>query len=74
MPTVEQTVKADFARVFVQADWDLFKAMAEFHLERAARLKKTDMKYVPRRWRLLARNAQKRLFIGIGTKLLLKAF
>ena len=73
MASVEQTTRANFARVFVRSDWRLFKTVAEFHLERAAHLRKADMKHIPQIWRLLARNAQKRLFIGIGTELLLKA-
>jgi hypothetical protein len=73
MATVEQQTKAAFARLFVRADWRLFKTMAEFYFERAACLRKSDMTHVPTEWRLLARNAQKRLFIGIGTELLLKA-
>jgi hypothetical protein len=73
MASVEQTVKNQFARVFVQSDWKLFKVMGEFHLQRAANLKKADMQHVPDVWRLLARNAQKRLFIGIGSELVLKA-
>lgn len=73
MPSVEQVAKANFARVFVHKDWRLFKTIAEFHLENAARLRKSDMKHVPIRHRLLARNSQKRLSIGIGTELLLKA-
>jgi hypothetical protein len=73
MPSVEQLAKANFARVFVHKDWRLFKTIAEFHLENAARLRKSDMKHVPIRHRLLARNSQKRLSIGVGTELLLKA-
>lgn len=73
MATVEQLIKAEFARVFVKSDWHFFKAMAEFYLARAATLRKADVAYVPQTWRLLARNAQKRLFIGIGVELLLKA-
>lgn len=73
MPTVEQTVKAQFARVFTKSDWALFKRMAEFHLERAVYLRIADMKEIAKPWRLLARNSEKRLFIGIGTELLLKA-
>lgn len=72
MPSVEQAVKAQFARVFVQSDWQLFKRMAEFYLDRAAYLRTADMKRVAQPFRLLARNSEKRLFIGIGTELLLK--
>ncbi len=32
MSSIEQSVKAQFAKVFVQGDWRLFKRMAEFHL------------------------------------------
>lgn len=73
MPSIEQQVKAKFARVFVESDWRLFKRMAEFHLQRAAYLRSADMKRIAKQWRLLARNSDKRLFIGIGTELLLKA-
>jgi len=73
MPAVEQVTKATFARIFVKSDWHLFKAMAQFHLSRATSLRTADVAYVPQPWRLLARNAQKRLAIGIGTELLLKA-
>lgn len=47
--------------------------MAEFHFERAVFLRKSDMKRMAPTWRLLARNADKRLLIGLGTELLLKA-
>ncbi len=66
-------MKASFARVFNKPDWHVFKAMADRYFERSARLSKADMKDFPVEWRLLARNIEKRLFIGIGTELLLKA-
>lgn len=71
MPTIEAIIKAQFAKVFLKDDWRLFKRMAEFHLERAVFLKKSTR--MAKRWRLLARNSEKRLLIGIGTELLLKA-
>lgn len=73
MPSIENGVKANFARVFVSSDWRLFKLMAEFHLDRAIHLRTADMTRIAKPWRLLARNSEKRLFIGIGTELLLKA-
>jgi hypothetical protein len=73
MATVEQTIKAQFARVFLKADAPLFKRMAEFHFERAVFLRSADMKRIASDWRLLARNSEKRLLIGIGTELLLKS-
>lgn len=72
MSSVEQVVKQQFARVFVVRDWTLFKRMADHYLRTAARLRRTDIEIAPP-LKLLARNCQKRLFIGIGTELLLKA-
>lgn len=37
MPSIEAKIKATFARVFKASDYALFKRMAEFHFERAAR-------------------------------------
>jgi hypothetical protein len=73
LPTIEQTVKAQFAKVFVEGDWRLFKKMAEFQLRRAVFLRRSDMKLIEEPLRLLARNVDKRLLIGVGTELLLKA-
>jgi hypothetical protein len=73
MPSVEQTVKAYFAREFVKSDWRFFKTVADRYFERSARLRKSDLHAFPVEWRLLARNIEKRLYIGMGTELLLKA-
>lgn len=73
MASIEQTVKTNFARVFVKSDWQVFKGIADRYFERSAHLRKSDMTAFPKDWRLLARNVEKRLFIGIGTELLLKA-
>lgn len=72
MTTIEQSVKSQFAKVFRKADWRLFKAVADFNLAEAAYLKKETLN-VPRDYKLLIRNVRKRLFIGIGVELLLKA-
>ncbi len=72
MPTVEDEVKQQFARLFVAKDADLFKRMADYYLRQAAFLRTRDIN-VAQDLKLLARNCQKRLFIGIGTELLLKA-
>lgn len=72
MPTVEEEVKQQFARLFVSNDAGLFKRMAEYYLRHAAFLQTSDIN-VAQDLKLLARNCQKRLFIGIGTELLLKA-
>jgi hypothetical protein len=72
MPNVEQSVKSQFAKVFTGEDWPLFKTMAEASLREAATLLKEDMP-IASPYKLLARNSRKRLLIGIGVELLLKA-
>ncbi len=72
MPSIEQSVKAQFAKVFQTSDWQLFKSIAEANFRDAARVKKADMPIEPS-LRLLARNCRKRLLIGVGVELLLKA-
>lgn len=71
-PSIEQSVKQQFARLFVKSDWHLFKRIADYYLRQAAFLKTADVD-VSKDLKLLVRNSQKRLFIGIGTELLLKA-
>ena len=70
--SIEQAVKAQFAKVFRTSDWSLFKKIAEANLRGATALKKADMP-IESSLRLLARNARKRLLIGVGIELLLKA-
>jgi len=72
MASIEQSIKSQFAKVFVASDWCLFKKIAESNLREAAGLLKRDMP-IETSLRLLARNARKRLLIGIGVELLLKA-
>ncbi|MDO8728746.1 MAG: hypothetical protein Q7K26_02510 [bacterium] len=72
MATIEKSVKSQFAKVFTSADWPLFKKMAEANLREAATLLKLNMP-VEEALKLLARNSRKRLLIGIGVELLLKA-
>src|SRR3989344_927487 len=72
MPDIEQSVKSQFARVFAVADWPLFKKMAEANLREAATLLNADMP-IESSLKLLARNSRKRLLIGVGVELLLKA-
>jgi hypothetical protein len=72
MPSIEQEVKNQFARVFTASDAALFRTMAQYYLRRAAYLRKADIQ-IAAHLKLLARNCQKRLFIGVGTELLLKA-
>ena len=72
MASVEQTIKSQFERVFRTSDWSLFKKIAESNLRDAATLLKSDMP-IESSLKLLARNSRKRLLIGIGVELLLKA-
>jgi hypothetical protein len=71
--TLEQDTKRGFARVFEKSDGEQFKIVAQDYLRQAAYLRKKHLRKVPRRRRLLARNSQKRLFIGVAVELLLKA-
>ncbi len=73
MPSLEQSVKCQYAKVFSDSDWCLFKEMADVSLSEAAFLRKSDFKKVPHTRRLLVRNSRKRLLIGVGAELLLKA-
>lgn len=70
--SVEGLIKAQFARVFCISDWRLFKIMAESNLQEAAKLLKADMR-IDDALKLLARNSRKRLLIGVGVELLVKA-
>ena len=74
MVGIEESVKKQFAKVFTVSDWRLFKRMAEFYLQQAAFLLTSNLSVsVPPGLELLARNSQKRLFIGVGIELLVKA-
>ena len=72
MPDIEQLVKSQFAKVFTVADWRLFKKLADSNLREATSLLMADMP-IERSLKLLARNSRKRLLIGVGVELLLKA-
>ena len=69
---MEQSVKAQFEKLFDATDWWLYKTMAELNLKQAAELKKKDMP-VPEPYQLVARNSGKRLLLGVGVELLLKS-
>jgi len=72
MTSIEQSVKSQFAKVFAASNWCLFKKIAESNLHEAAKLRTTNM-LIEDDLKLLARNSRKRLLIGIGVELLLKA-
>lgn len=73
MISIEQTIKNQYAKFFAQDDWQAFKTIADYYFKTSAYLMKRDIK-ADEVFKLLIRNIQKRLFIGIGTELLLKAF
>jgi hypothetical protein len=73
MPDIEPDVKAQFSKFFMMKDWPKFKRVAEYYLKAAAYLKKEDIDSAEQD-RLLIRNIQKRLFIGVSGELLLKSF
>jgi hypothetical protein len=71
--SIESDVKQQYAKFFTKSDSSVFKMMAEYYLQKAATLKTKDIEG-NKTFKLLFRNIQKRLFIGIGCELLLKAF
>jgi hypothetical protein len=70
--SIVNKIKNQYARNLVKKDAKHFKEMAEYYLETAARLKKKDIRSSKNK--LLLRNSQKRLFLGVGCELLLKAY
>ncbi|MCO1335940.1 hypothetical protein MO867_16525 [Microbulbifer sp. OS29] len=71
MSQVVNEVKAQFARVLKPSDSEHLLEVADYHFEEAAKLKKRDIRFA--RKKLLIRNSMKRLHIGIGVELALKA-
>lgn len=71
MSQIVNEVKAQFALVLSFSDWEHLLEVADYHFEEAAKLKKRDIRYSGKQ--LLIRNSMKRLHIGIGAELALKA-
>lgn len=69
--TTEQRVKNQYSKVFNLDDNISFKQAADYYFNVSAILKKRDIP-ASDNLKLWFRNIQKRLFIGIGTELLLK--
>ena len=69
----ERDLKKEFENIFKKKNWNLFKKTAEYYLEKAATLKNNDIlqSYTNT---LLLRNSQKRLFLGLGSELIIKSF
>jgi len=78
--SIEQDVKSRFSAWFSQEDWKRFKAVSELYYQRAVYLVIDDINFPfsistsSKDSRLLARNIQKRLDIGIATELLIKSY
>jgi hypothetical protein len=71
--SIEQEIKSQYAKFFKKDDWHIFKAAADHYLENAARVSTKDIKYEAKPHKLLRRNVQKRLYIGLACELLLKS-
>ena len=72
MTTIEKSIKDQYAKVFKKKDWGNFKLIADYYLNKAATLKRKDID-INDNFKLLVRNIQKRLFLGIASELLVKA-
>ena len=72
MTTIEKAIKQQYNKVFKKKDWESFKLIADFYLKKSATLKRKDLD-IDDAFKLLARNIQKRLFLGIACELLVKA-
>ncbi|MCB0705662.1 MAG: hypothetical protein KDC34_10150 [Saprospiraceae bacterium] len=70
--TIEQEIKNQYAKLFKEEDWRPFKIMADYYFKTAANLKKKDIE-IHEYIKLMGRNIQKRLYLGIGAELLLKS-
>ena len=70
--SIESEIKKQFSKVFTSSDWRYFKLMADYYFETSARILMKDIE-IATPYKLMGRNIQKRLFIGIGTELLLKS-
>lgn len=69
---IEPEIKKQFSKVFLSTDWRNFKLLADYYFETSAKILKKDIG-IADPYKLMGRNIQKRLFIGIGTELLLKS-
>lgn len=69
---IETEIKNQYSKIFNKSDWMTFKLMADFYFENCAKILTKDIS-IDKPFKLMGRNIQKRLFIGIGTELLLKS-
>jgi hypothetical protein len=71
--SIEQDIKKQYEIFFEKQDYIKFKMAADYYFENAAKILKKDITYSANSLKLLRRNTLKRLYIGIGCELLLKA-
>ncbi len=71
--SLESDIKNQYEQFNNQNDWSTFKYAADYYLDNAAILLKEDIRHKDKNFKLLFRNIQKRLYIGIACELLLKA-
>lgn len=69
---IETEIKNQYSKIFDKSDWMTFKLMANFYFANSAKILTKDIS-IEKPFKLMGRNIQKRLFIGIGTELLLKS-
>jgi len=69
--SIEEEIKSQYSKVYQNTDWKAFKVMADYYLSLSAKLMKKDIE-ISIDYKLMCRNIQKRLYIGIGVELLLK--
>ena len=69
---IETEIKNQYSKIFDKSDWMTFKLMADFYFDNSAKILTKDIS-IDEPFKLMGRNIQKRLFIGIGTELLLKS-
>jgi hypothetical protein len=68
----ESQIKSQFAKIFTSDDWTTFKFMSDYYFKTASKISIKSID-IDEPFKLMCRNIQKRLFIGIGTELLLKS-
>lgn len=71
--SIESEINEQYEDFFKSDDWSTFKYAADYYLNNAAMILKKDIDYCDDRLKLMFRNIQKRLYIGIACEFLLKA-
>lgn len=56
MISIEQEIKNQYAKIFLQSDWCLYKETANFYFELSAHLLKKDIEYGSESLKLLRRD------------------